>query len=64
MPVMATRTNNMALTLDELKEQLAQTEAELEASKAHVYRCDGAIQVLKHLIELAQTETEPSKETE
>jgi len=38
------------IKMDDLKAQLAATEAEMEAAKAHLYRCDGALQVLKHLI--------------
>ena len=44
----------MALTVETLREQLASTELELENARAHVYRCDGAIQVLKHLITVAE----------
>lgn len=38
------------ITLDELKQQLLSSEAELEAAKAAVYRLDGITQLLKHQI--------------
>lgn len=38
------------ITKDELQKQIVATEAELEQVKSHLYRCDGAIQVLKHLL--------------
>lgn len=44
----------MTISISELEIQLAHTEHELELSKAHVHRCDGAIQLLKHLIEEAK----------
>lgn len=44
----------MSITLEQLKEQLAASEQELEVAKAHVYRCDGAIQILKGLIAQAE----------
>ncbi len=49
------------MTLDDLKKQLDSTEAEFEAAKAHVHRCDGAIQVLNHFIadEEAKIAAEP-----
>mgnify|MGYP001562868096 FL=1 len=46
----------MSLTVETLREQLATTEQELENARAHVYRCDGCIQLLKHLLTLAETE--------
>ncbi len=50
------------MTLDDLKKQLEATEQELEMAKAHVHRCDGAIQILKHFMadEESQTLTGPS----
>ena len=47
----------MALTVETLREQLATTELELDNAKAHVYRCDGVVQMLKHLILQAEAET-------
>lgn len=43
------------MTLDELKAQLAETENQHEAAKAVVYRTDGAVQMLRHII--AETES-------
>lgn len=40
----------MSLSLETLKEQLMSLEQEFEVAKANVHRCDGAIQVLKHII--------------
>lgn len=40
----------MSITRQELVDQLAHTEVELENAKSIVYRCDGVIQLLKHLI--------------
>lgn len=40
----------MSINVNSLKEQLIATEAELESAKAHLYRCDGVVQMLKHLI--------------
>lgn len=42
------------MKLDELKAQLATTENDMEQAKAAVYRCDGAIQILQHLIKEEQ----------
>ena len=58
-------TNTPVSYIETLKTQLTNTEAELEQAKAHVYRADGAIQLLKHLI-AQQTDTppEPQKDTE
>lgn len=44
--------------LSTLKTQLAHLETEFEEAKAHCSRCDGAIQVVKHLISEAETETQ------
>lgn len=33
-----------------LEQQLASLEAEMENAKVVVYRCDGAIQVIRHLL--------------
>ena len=43
-----------SVKVDALKEQLRNTEREMEEAKAHVYRADGAVQVLKHLISIAE----------
>ncbi len=40
----------MSNALDTIRQRLTSTEAELEQAKANVYRCDGAIIVLKHLL--------------
>ena len=45
----------MAEELRAVVEELATTELELENAKSHVYRCDGCIQLLKHLIEQAES---------
>ena len=52
----------MSLSLESLKEQLAAVEQEMEQAKSHVYRCDGSIQLLRHLIKQAEAET-PEKPT-
>lgn len=44
-------------TREDLEKQLAAFEVELEGAKAHIYRLDGAIQLLKNL--LAQDKPEP-----
>ena len=46
----------MSLSLESLKEQLVASEAELEQAKSHVYRCDGAIQILRYQISLLEQE--------
>ena len=52
-----------SIQIETLREQLATTEQELEHARAHVYRCDGVIQLLKHLIQQAeQPITESGKE--
>lgn len=38
------------VTLETLKAQLAQFEAQIKEAEANLYRLDGASQVLKHLI--------------
>ena len=48
-------------SLESLRKQLAETEAEWEQARAHLYRCDGAIQLLRHLI--AESE-KPAEEVE
>lgn len=52
-----------SISVEDLKKQLAATESELEQAKAHVYRSDGAIQVLKHFIADAEkpAETAPAE---
>lgn len=42
--------------IDLLKKQLEHTKQEFEQAKAHVIRCDGAIQLLEHLIKEAEAE--------
>lgn len=42
----------MPFDLTTLQTALTSSEAELDHAKAYVSRCDGAIQVLKHLIAL------------
>ena len=44
----------MSLDPKLLDEQIAATETELENHKAAVYRCDGALQMLKHLRSLCE----------
>ena len=39
------------MTIDKLNELLKQATADLESAKANLYRLDGAISVLKHLID-------------
>jgi hypothetical protein len=48
------------MDLETLVKQLEAAEQELEAHKAVVYRTDGAIQLLRHLIK--QFKAEPQKE--
>ena len=43
------------MDLKELKEQLAHTEQEFETALAQCHRCDGAIQMIQHLINEAET---------
>ena len=50
------------MELDVLKEQLAHTEKEYETALAHLYRCDGAIQTLRHLIKELETPPVPDPE--
>lgn len=38
------------ITLETLKTQLAQFEAQIKETEANLYRLDGAVQVVKHLI--------------
>ena len=52
----------MAINLESLKTQLAQTEVELEQAKAHLYRCDGVVQMLKHLIAQAEIPETPASD--
>lgn len=40
----------MAIDIESLRKQLAASEQELETAKSHIYRVDGAIQILRHLI--------------
>lgn len=48
----------MDISIEVLKDQLAKSEQEHEIARSYVYRCDGAIQILKHLISLAETKEE------
>jgi phage shock protein A len=52
------------IKLETLKEQLVATEAEFEQIKSHMYRCDGVIQMLKHLIKQEEAETPEKPATE
>lgn len=47
------------MTLEKLETLLTQAKADLESAKANLYRLDGAISVLNHLIE---EEKKPSEE--
>ena len=51
----------MAFGIDNLKAQLQDAEQELEVAKAHVYRCDGAIQLLK--LQIAEAEKPENDDT-
>lgn len=42
---------SQALNLDYLQEQLKKFETELQLAQAHVFRLDGAIQILKQQIQ-------------
>lgn len=65
MPKFKQTTQTPVSYLETLKTQLATTEAELEQAKAHVYRADGAMQLLKHLIaQQTVTPLDPQKDTE
>lgn len=46
----------MTINVDDLKAQLVTAEAEFEQTKAHLYRLDGIVQLLKKLI---ATESDP-----
>lgn len=50
------------INVESLREQLATTQAEFEEAKAHVYRCDGTIKLLLHLIAQAETPEKPSED--
>lgn len=52
----------MPLTIQDIRDRIAQVEQEFEAAKSHVFRCDGALQVLRH--QLAQLEAEDSGSSE
>ena len=52
------------VNVDALREQLAETEVEFEQAKAHLYRCDGSIQLLKHLIAQAEKPETPAEDAE
>lgn len=52
------------ITLETLKTQLAQFEAQCKEAESNLYRLDGAIQVVKHLIaeeSKAVEEAKPAK---
>lgn len=51
-----------ALSLESLKEQLKSVEAEQEGAKAHLYRTDGVIQLLKHQITSLETPAKPAED--
>ena len=51
------------MELAELKEQLAHTEHEFEVALAQCHRCDGAIQMIRHLINEAETGVASPPET-
>lgn len=53
----------MALDLESLKKQLAETELEFEKARAHMYRCDGVVQLLKYQITEAEKSEKPSEDT-
>lgn len=52
----------MSISLEELKEQLKASEIEFEHAKAHIYRVEGTIQLLKHFIVEAEKNLNPPKE--
>ena len=52
------------VNVDALREQLTETEVEFEQAKAHLYRCDGSIQLLKHLIAQAEKPETPAEDAE
>ena len=59
------------INIESLKEQLSaslneleEAKAEFEEAKSHVYRCDGVIQLLKHLIQEAEKPETPSEVAE
>lgn len=44
----------MAIDVESLRKQLQETEREFEEARAHLYRCDGVIQYLRHKIAEAE----------
>lgn len=50
------------MNIDTLKKQLKSTETEFEQAKAHAYRCEGVIELLKHLIAAEPAENEEVKD--
>ena len=50
------------INVESLREQLEATKAEFEEAKAHVYRCDGTIKLLLHLIAEAEKPENPSED--
>ena len=50
------------INVESLREQLKASEVELEEAKAHVYRCDGVIRMLQHLIAEAEKPEKPSED--
>ena len=52
------------ISLEILNEHLKKFEQDLELSKAHLYRIDGAIQILKQLISLSEIEEAPKDHAE
>ena len=50
--------------LDSLRTQLHETEIEFEQARSQMYRCDGAIQILQHLIADAEKPAEQAETPE
>ena len=49
----------MNLTLEQLKQQLASSQQDVENSRIMLYRAEGMVLVLNHLIQLAETPPDP-----
>ena len=47
----------MPLDMKVIQDYLDRAEQEMEIAKAHVSRCDGAVQMLKHLIQAVEQES-------
>lgn len=52
------------VTIETLKTQLGQFEAQLKAAESNLYRLDGAIQVIKHLIKEEEASVEEPLENQ